>query len=135
MNKEINQNNRFINLIIKNKIMERNISESPQKWVIIKIGGDSPHYRVFGEWLGGYLGDDRWKVNSGISKVYEDETFYYFEGFSGSCYRCRKDSYGFKDESLSFGSYAGGILGNLIENSEGKINIESESLDFINLIK
>ena len=115
--------------------MERNISEMPVKWVILKIGGDTPHYRVFGGWLGGYLSGDRWKVNSGISKVESDEEFYYFYGFSGSCYRCRKNSYAIKEGESSFGSYVGGILDNMINNSGGKIEIVEYRDDFMNLIK
>ena len=72
------------------------ITETPDKWVIIKvIGRDSKvYYKVFASWAGGYLDADSWKLNSGISKVDSDENFYFFYGFSGSCYKCRKTSYG-----------------------------------------
>jgi uncharacterized protein YjiS (DUF1127 family) len=36
---------------------------------------------------------DSWRVNSGITKVEEDEASYYFSGSSGSRYRCGKRSY------------------------------------------
>ena len=66
--------------------MDRNISEVPDRWVIFKLPNN--YYKVFGTWAGGYLDGDRWKLNSGISKVEQDENFYYFIGFSGSCYKC-----------------------------------------------
>ncbi len=40
----------------------RNITETPERWVILKIEGDETYFRVFG----GYLDGDRWKMNSGI---------------------------------------------------------------------
>jgi len=73
----------------------RNISERPDGWVVIKITSKGEtNYKVFGGWGGGYLDGDRWKLNSGISKVEEDDTNYYFYGYSGSCYQCGKEHYG-----------------------------------------
>ena len=66
----------------------------PDKWILIEIKGDDPHYRVFGCWLGGYLDGDSWRMNSGITEVYETDTSYNFVGFSGSTYFCNKESYG-----------------------------------------
>jgi len=65
----------------------------PHNWVIIKINGDDPHYRVLAGWSGGYTTGDSWRINSGITKVEEDDGAYYFYGSSGSCYRCGKKSY------------------------------------------
>lgn len=67
---------------------------SPDKWLLVEIGGTDPHYRVFGSWSGGYLDGDEWRLNSGITRVEEDETHYYFYGGSGSCYKCNKEMYG-----------------------------------------
>lgn len=72
--------------------MKRNISETPQRWVVLKLPDNN--YKIFATWGGGYLIGDRWKLNSGISKVEEDKNFYYFYGFSGSCYKCHKKGYG-----------------------------------------
>ena len=66
---------------------------TPDNWVVIKLKGDDPHYRVLAGWSGGYLTGDSWRMNSGITKVHEDEAFYYFYGSSGSIYRCCKESY------------------------------------------
>ena len=68
---------------------------NPDKWMLIKIGGTDPHYRVFGSWSGGYIGSDEWRMNSGIVRVEEDEENYRIYGSSGSCYVCRKGMYGY----------------------------------------
>ena len=67
---------------------------TPDNWVVIKLDdGVDPHYRVLAGWSGGYLDGDRWRINSGITKVEEDEHYFYFYGSSGSCYQCRKTFY------------------------------------------
>ena len=67
---------------------------NPDNWVIIKLDdGKDPHYRVLGGWSGGYATGDSWRMNSGITKVEEDDGAYYFSGSSGSTYRCGKGSY------------------------------------------
>jgi hypothetical protein len=83
---------------------------SPDKWQIVKIThGDASHYRVFACWYGGYTSGDSWKMNSGITKVTEDEDFYHFEGFSGSVYVCHKECYGSN-------MYGRGVLTTMMEN-------------------
>lgn len=66
---------------------------TPDIWVILKIDGDDPHYRVLGGWYGGYLDPDSWRLNSGITKHDFDGDYWYFYGSSGSCYKCYVDSY------------------------------------------
>jgi len=61
-------------------------------WVVIKMKGDEPHYRLLVGISGGYLDGDSWRMNSGITKVVEDAEFFYFSGYSGSRYRCCKES-------------------------------------------
>lgn len=101
------------------------MSEQPERWVIIKIP-NTDYYKVFGTWVGGYLDGDRWKLNSGISKVEQDEDFYYFIGFSGNCYKCHKECYG------TATSYGLGILNNIIES--GKAELMEDRDDWSNLI-
>jgi hypothetical protein len=31
---------------------------TPNKWIIVKVTGEDPHYRVLGSWQGGYLDGD-----------------------------------------------------------------------------
>lgn len=65
----------------------------PDNWVVIKIMGDDPHYRVLAGWSGGYTTGDSWRMNSGITRVEQTEYLYRFYGSSGSCYECSKNSY------------------------------------------
>jgi len=69
-------------------------SYTPDNWVVLKINGDDPHYRVLGGWSGGYAQGSSWRMNSGITRVEEDETYFKFFGASGSVYYCHKDAYG-----------------------------------------
>jgi hypothetical protein len=62
-------------------------------WVVIKIKGDDPHYRLLVGTSGGYLDGDSWRMNSGITKVTEDKYYYSFSGSSGSIYQCQKKAY------------------------------------------
>ena len=99
-----------------------NISETPDRWVIIKILEDNKiFYKVYGTWAGGYLGSDRWKMNSGIDKIEEDNDYYYFIGFSGSCYKCHKKTYG------TITSFGLGILNDFIDKSNGKSIVLNEN--------
>lgn len=93
----------------------RNISESPERWVILKLPDN--YYKVFATWAGGYLGSDSWKLNSGIKEVEQDEDFYYFQGFSGSCYKCHKERYGIAT------SYGQDILNKILEAVKGQVEV------------
>ena len=106
--------------------MDINISESPNKWVIVKIG---EYYKVFGTWAGGYLDGDRWKMNSGIESVKSDDDFYYFIGYSGSCYKCHKKAYGF---ATSFGC---GVLDNYVKLAKGQLEVLEDRDTWSDLIE
>jgi hypothetical protein len=68
---------------------------TPAQWMLIRIEFQgSVLYKVFGSWLGSYMDDDHWRLNSGIVGVQESESSYYFKGHSGSVYKCPKNSYG-----------------------------------------
>ena len=95
----------------------------PEQWVILRIPTedniDVPYYKVFAGWRGGYNDGDRWRLNSGITRVEEDDDYYYFYGYSGSCYKCHKNAYGLK------GSYIHGILEDIIDKANlSNINVE-----------
>ena len=68
------------------------INYSPDNWVVLRLKGDDPHYRI----LGGYLDGSSWRLNSSVVKVEEDDTHFIFYGSSGSAYICGKNSYGLK---------------------------------------
>ena len=100
---------------------------NPDKWMIIKITGKDPHYRVFGSWYGGYAGADSWRMNSGITSMIEEDDHYLFIGSSGSTYACHKDMYGAN-------SYGMSIAREYEERSDGKLEIldEVDATDVIN---
>ena len=108
------------------------ISEEPERWVIVEVdNGDESFHRVYGSWAGGYTDGDRWKLNSGITKVEEDETHYYFYGYSGSCYKCHKKGYGVAT------SYCRGVLNNLVEKAheaDAVIIVKDEDTDWNELL-
>jgi hypothetical protein len=84
----------------------------PDKWVVVKITGKDtpPVHKVFACWYGGYLGSDSWKLNSGITRAYEEGLCVMFEGSSGSTYVCHKATYGTN-------MYGAGVLQNMIANA------------------
>jgi hypothetical protein len=86
---------------------------TPDKWVVVKITApdNPPVHKVFACWYGGYLGSDSWKLNSGITRAYEDGQRVMFDGSSGSTYACHKASYGTN-------LYGQGVLNNLIDKIE-----------------
>lgn len=99
---------------------------NPDKWMIVKITGSDPHYRVFGSWYGGYAGSDSWRMNSGITSVTQDEDYFIFHGFSGSTYHCHKDTYGAS-------SYGYGIATDYAKRSDGKFEIIEDMPDIMNM--
>lgn len=66
--------------------------ENPDHWLIVKLGENV--YKVFATWSSGYTQGDSWKINSGIVRVEEMVNYFDFYGASGSCYHCKKNSYG-----------------------------------------
>jgi len=83
----------------------------PDKWVVVRITAQSTTiHKVFACWYGGYAGSDSWKLNSGITRVFEEGQCFMFEGSSGSTYTCHKESYGTN-------GYGYGVLQNMITTS------------------
>jgi hypothetical protein len=100
---------------------------APDKWVIIKINSKNK-YKVFASWYGGWAGSDSWRINSGISEITEDDNYYFFEGNTGSVYKCHKSGYGTT-------GYSQTVLDELI-NSQPEFSIEvmPEDTSFIGLV-
>lgn len=64
----------------------------PRSWVMLKVHNTQNGvicYKILAGW-----GLDSWRMNSGCVRVEETETAYLFHGYSGSVYKCNKDSYG-----------------------------------------
>lgn len=95
-------------------------THTPDKWLVVKLTNKQAvvHYRVFATWYGGYLGADEWRLNSGITTVVLNDSYYEFGGSSGSVYRCHRDSYGTSE-------YGHGILNGLIQDSAKLVNMET----------
>ena len=72
----------------------------PDNWIVLKIPtaleASGFIYKVLGGWLGAF-DHGSWRLNSGITRVEEDNQYYYFYGHSGSCYQCNKESYGLRN--------------------------------------
>lgn len=102
---------------------------NPDNWVIIKIKGDDPHYRVLAGWSGGYLYGDSWRMNSGIvsCQAFSDYVDYFvFKGSSGSEYRCVKESYGLRMNNAH-------IWTQLQERHSDKVEMMSEDTDWLTM--
>jgi hypothetical protein len=121
---------RFLNKT--NMSEERNITETPDKWVVLEINNEGETiYKIFGSWAGGYLDGDRWQMNSGIALVGEDDDYFYFIGYSGSCYKCHKKGYGVMT------SYSQSVLDNIINKSGGigaSIKVVLDDVNFMELL-
>lgn len=102
--------------------MKYNVTEIPDNWVVLKIPDG---FKVFATWAGGYLDGDSWKINSGIKEVEEDEDYYYFIGFSGSCYKCHKKGYGVAT------SYGQSLLDKILDTK--KVELMDEQTNWTSL--
>lgn len=85
---------------------------TPNNWIIIKIKHkDKVVFKVLGGWSGGYLDGNSWRLNSGIEKVVDGGDYYDFHGYSGSIYRCYKETEGVRMNIA-------GVLSSLKKKSE-----------------
>jgi hypothetical protein len=87
---------------------------TPDKWMLVRITGTDPHWRIFASWYGGYLDSDSWRLNSGVTSVEDKDEWYDFHGHSGSLYRCSKTGYGVTTYGMS-------VLKDLEEKSGGHL--------------
>jgi hypothetical protein len=101
------------------------MSYFPDNWVVIKLKGDDPHYRILAGWSGGYATGDSWRMNSGIVRVEEDEHYFRFYGSSGSCYSCNKKAYGLRMNNAY-------IWSALEERHGDKVEMMPEDTDWLN---
>lgn len=95
-------------------------------WVVIKFKGKDPHYRVLVGTSGGYLDGDSWRMNSGIVRVEEDKDYFYFYGYSGSSYVCRKTAYCLRRNNAH-------IWSQLQELHGDKVEMMPEETDWMNM--
>ena len=102
------------------------MSYSPDNWVVIKIKGNDPHYRVLAGWSGGYTTGSSWKLNSGITKVENKKDYLDFYGSSGSVYHCHKEAYGLRMNNVY-------IWNQLQEKYGDKVELLDEDTDWFNI--
>lgn len=102
------------------------MSYKPDNWVIIKVNGDNPHYRVLAGWSGGYTTGDSWRMNSGVLSVSTEEDYYLFKGNSGSTYKCHKDSYGLRINNQY-------VWNSLKDKYKDKVELMDEDTDWLNM--
>jgi len=101
---------------------------TPDKWMLVRITGTDPHWRIFASWYGGYLSGDSWRLNSGVTSVEDKDEWYDFHGHSGSLYRCSKTGYGISMYGMS-------VLEDLVEKSGGHMEaIWEEPKNIVGLI-
>lgn len=101
----------------------------PDNWVVLKIKDgklDSGFYKILAGWSGGYLQGDSWRMNSGITRVTEEDDYLKFWGHTGSCYVCHKESYGLRMNNS-------GVYNALKENEgfENQITLMDEDTDWL----
>lgn len=99
---------------------------TPDNWVVIKIEGDDPHYRVLAGWSGGYTTGSSWKLNSGITRVEDAGEYYNFYGFSGSVYHCHKESYMLRMNTA-------GVWNQLQQLHGDKVKLIDEDTNWLNM--
>ena len=97
-------------------------------WVVVKMKGDDPHYRLLVGTSGGYLDGDSWRMNSGITGVEKQAHLYGFYGSSGSVYWCHQGSY-----RLTMAN--AGVYNSLKENEafEGQITLMPKDTNWMEI--
>ncbi len=90
----------------------------PDKWLVLNIDdGKAPFQKVFATWAGGYITEDSWRLNSGITEVKDEGDFWDFVGESGSVYRCHKEMQGVAGASNTY------VLQSLLDKFPGQIEV------------
>ena len=98
----------------------------PTKWVIVRV--DNPvhgtYFKVLGMW--NPMSDMPWRMNSGITKIFDRGNYYEVHGNSGSVYECFKGS-----EKVP--EYMQTLVGG-IESRGGKIVSIQECIEYLNYL-
>ena len=98
---------------------------NPDNWVMIKVNGENPHYRILVGWdEKNKENNDLWKIDQGITRVEEDKDYFYFYGYGGSVYKCSKQSYYLKDNILH-------VWSTIHTQQEDKVELMKENTDWL----
>lgn len=106
--------------------MSEDVPYRPDNWVVIKITGDDPHYRILAGWSGGYTTGSSWRMNSGIVSVEQFEDLFMFKGSTGSVYNCSRTGYGLRMNNAH-------IWAQLQELHVDKVELMPEDTDWLNM--
>lgn len=98
----------------------------PDGWVILKISSDEFEsgygYKLFSSWRGGYLDNDSWRLNSGITSIEkenDEEEYYIVKGNSSTEYMIHSSTF------KALGLYNSSVLEHIIKDYDVTIiNIE-----------
>ena len=94
----------------------------PDKWHFVDTG---TCVKVFATWLGGYVHGDEWRLNSGCTKIIEEQDCYVVYGYSGSVYGLVKGREGTSAWSSS-------VLSRFMSNNESmKIITVEEAINLV----
>jgi hypothetical protein len=106
---------------------------SPDRWIIVKVTTPTQSiYKVLSGWWGGYLGSDRWRLNSGIESSSFKDGVFYFHSLTGSVYTCRQERYGMTGLMMSVYS---SMCDTIVEQGEDMIlELIDENDPFFNAI-
>ena len=99
----------------------------PDNWVVLKMVNESKTvYKVLAGWSGGYVHGDSWRMNSGITRVEDHETYYSFYGHSGSVYKVWRDRYGLRMNNA-------GVYNQLKEMHGDAVEMMPDDTDWANM--
>jgi hypothetical protein len=108
---------------------DENYDYCPDKWVILRMTNKKEIvYKVLAGWSGGYLYGQSWKLNSGITKIEDEVTYYLFHGYTTSVYKCFKTSYGLNSITI-------GVLESFMKQAEGIEGVKIECLSFAEVLE
>lgn len=84
----------------------------PDGFVVLKYEG---MYKLFSVWRGGYLGNDSWRLNSGITRITFENDIYTVYGNSSTVYQVHKHMFG------RLGVYCEGVLKQIIGDNDVEV--------------
>jgi hypothetical protein len=93
--------------------------------LLIDTPDNKPLVKVFASWGGGYLIGDEHRINSGTELITEDESHYFFHGFSGSIYKLNKYNQG------HLTSYSAGIYNRILQQDCVKEISVKQAIDIL----
>ena len=96
---------------------------NPDKWVIVKIKCEKngSFYKILGDWSGGYLDSNSWRLSSPVESVTKEGDYIMFNNYSGSVYKCHKNM-------MTLGVMSSGIYSQMEEEASKNDDLEVSML-------